>query len=67
MRFDAVLTTERLQYRGYLRRKDIDAEIMALVRDGMPLKEIVRRTGHSHKLVRQVSRAECPRIENRNR
>jgi hypothetical protein len=31
---------------------------MALVRDAVPLKEIVRRTGHSRKLVRQVSRGE---------
>ena len=49
---------ERLQYEGYLRRKDINAAIMALVRDAIPLKEIVRRTGHSRKLVRQVSRGE---------
>jgi transposase len=47
---------ERLQYEGYLRRKDTNAAIMALVRGGVPLKEIVRRTGHSRKLVRQVSR-----------
>ncbi|MGH7603951.1 MAG: ISL3 family transposase [Gemmatimonadaceae bacterium] len=49
---------ERLQYEGYLRRKDTTAAIMALVRDAVPLKEIVRRTGHSRKLVRQVSRGE---------
>ena len=49
---------ERLQYEGYLRRKETNAAIMALVRGGAPLKEIVRRTGHSRKLVRQVSRSE---------
>jgi transposase len=49
---------ERLQYEGYLRRKDTNAAIMALVRDAVPLKEIARRTGHSRKLVRQVSRGE---------
>ena len=49
---------ERLQYEGYLRRKDINAAIMALVKDAVPLKEVVRRTGHSRKLVRQVSRGE---------
>jgi transposase len=49
---------ERLQYEGYLRRKNTNAAIMALVRDAVPLKEIVRRTGHSRKLVRQVSRGE---------
>jgi len=53
---------ERLQYEGYLRRKDINAAIMALVRDAVPLKEIVRRTGHSRKLVRQVSRGESADI-----
>src|SRR3954452_8642030 len=30
----------------------------AQARDAVPLKEIVRRTGHSRKLVRQVSRGE---------
>jgi transposase len=49
---------ERLQYEGYLRRKDTNAVIMALVKNAVPLKEIVRRTGHSRKLVRQVSRGE---------
>ena len=49
---------ERLQYEGYLRRKDTNAAIMTLVRCGVPLKEIVRRTGQSRKLVRQVSRGE---------
>jgi transposase len=49
---------ERLQYEGYLRRKQTNAAIMALAREAVPLKEIVRRTGHSRKLVRQVSRGE---------
>jgi transposase len=49
---------ERLQYEGYLRRKQTNEAIMALVRDAVPLKEIVRRTEHSRKLVRQVSRGE---------
>src|SRR3954467_7452238 len=49
---------ERLQYEGYLRRKDTTAAIMTLVKNAVPLKEIVRRTGHSRKLVRQVSRGE---------
>jgi len=53
---------ERPQYQGYLRRKETKAAIMALVRDGVPLKEIVRRTGHSRKLVRQVSRGESTDI-----
>lgn len=47
---------EKLRYQGYLRRQDSHAAIAALVSDGVPLKEIVRRTGHSRNLVRQVSR-----------
>jgi transposase len=49
---------ERLQYEGYLRREETGAAIMALVKDGVPIKEIVRRTAHSRKLVRQVVRGE---------
>ena len=57
----ALLTcAERLQYEGYLRRRETSAAIMALVRDKVPLKEIVRRTGHSRQLVRQVSRGQSP-------
>jgi len=42
---------EKLRYQGYLRRQDSHAAIAALVSDGVPLKEIVRRTGHSRNLV----------------
>ncbi|MCK1317589.1 transposase, partial [Bradyrhizobium sp. 23] len=37
---------EKLRHQGYLRRQDSHAVITALVSDGVPLKEIVRRTGH---------------------
>jgi transposase len=47
---------EKLRYQGYLRRQDTHAAITALVSNGVPLKEIVRRTGHSRNLVRQISR-----------
>jgi transposase len=47
---------ERLRYQGYLRRQDAHAAIAALVRDGVPLKEIARRTGHSRNHVRRISR-----------
>ena len=47
---------ESLRYQGYLRRRDAHAAIAALVGNRVPLKEIVRRTGHSRNLVRQISR-----------
>jgi transposase len=49
---------EKLQYEGYLRRQENDASIMKLSAAGVPIKEIVRRTGHSRKLVRQVIRGQ---------
>jgi transposase len=49
---------ERLQYEGYLRREQTNAGIMALAKDGVTIKEIVRRTGHSRGLVRQVLRGQ---------
>lgn len=55
----ALLTcAEKLQYEGYLRREETNAAILKLAGDGTPIKEIVRRTGHSRKLVRQVIRGE---------
>ena len=50
---------ERLQYEGYLRREETNAAILALSKNGIPIKQIVRQTGHSRKLVRQVVRGEC--------
>lgn len=49
---------ERLQYEGYLRREETNATIIKLASQGVPIKEIVRRTSHSRKLVRQVVRGE---------
>jgi transposase len=49
-------SAERLQFEGYQRRRDIHETIGALVAEGIAIKEIVRRTGHSRKTVRQVAR-----------
>lgn len=49
---------ERLQYEGYLLREQTNAAIMALTKEGATIKEIVRRTGHSHGLVCQVLRGQ---------
>ena len=55
----ALLTAaERLQYEGYLHREDTNAAILSLSKDGITIREIVRRTGHSRGLVRRVLRGE---------
>lgn len=47
---------ERLQYEGFLQREDTNAAVLALHKDGVPIKEIARRLGHSRGLVRKVVR-----------
>jgi transposase len=49
---------QRLQYEGYPRREETNATILALSKNGLNIKQIVRQTGHSRKLVRQVIRGE---------
>ena len=49
---------ERLQYEGYLRREETITTILALAKDGMAIKQIVRKTGHSRNRVRQVLRGD---------
>ena len=51
-------SAERLQYEGYLRREETNAVVTGLVANGVSIKEIVRRTGRSRKLVRQIVRGE---------
>jgi Transposase len=51
---EVLTSAEKLQYLGYLRREEANAAIMALTKDGAAIKPIVRRTGHSRGLVRQV-------------
>jgi transposase len=55
---DLLTCAEKLQYEGYLRREETNAAVMGLFAQGLAIKEIVRRTGHSRKLVRQVTRGE---------
>jgi len=45
---------ERLQYEGYLHREEANAVIQGLAKEGIPIREIVRRTGHSRGVVRKV-------------
>ena len=53
----ALLTAaERLQHEGFLRREDTTRQVLALKEAGHSIKEIVRRTRHSRKLVRQAVR-----------
>ncbi|MGA8383485.1 MAG: ISL3 family transposase [Stellaceae bacterium] len=53
----ALLThAERLQHEGYLRREKAYDLIRALAKGGTPIREIVRRTGRSRKLVREIVR-----------
>jgi transposase len=55
---DLLTAAERLQYEGYQRREEVNAAILALARDSVPIKEIVRRLGHSRQVVRGVVRGE---------
>ena len=49
---------ERLQYEGFRRRQDTNGMVTRMAGDGAPIKQIVRQTGLSRKLVRQILRGE---------
>lgn len=55
---ELLTAAERLQYHRYLRREEANAVICDLVKEGVSIKEIVRRTRHRRKLVRSVVRVQ---------
>ena len=55
---DLLTAAERLQYEGYLAREDANAAVLDLSKQGVAIKEIVRRTGYSRGLVRRILRGQ---------
>ena len=55
---ELLTAAERIQYEGYLRREEANQAILGLAKDGVAIKQIMRRTGHSRGLVREVLRGQ---------
>ena len=55
---DVLTRAERLQYEGFMRRSQTNREVRRMADNGVPIKRIVRRTGLSRNLVRQIVRGE---------
>jgi transposase len=53
---DLLTAAERLQYEGWQRREAANEAVLALHKAGTPIREVVRRTGHSRGLVRRILR-----------
>ena len=49
---------EKLQYEGYLRRQETNEAIRELSKQGTSIRQMVRQTGHSRKIVRDVLRGQ---------
>ena len=49
---------EKPQYEGYLRRRETNEAIQELSKKGVSIRQIVKQTGHSRKLVRDVLRGQ---------
>ena len=59
-RIDPKLLThaEKLQYEGFQRREEANASILSAAKEGVAIREIVRRTGYSRGLVRKILRGQ---------